>query len=403
MTKAVILAAGWGKRMRPLTDKRPKPALKIFGKTLIEHNLDQLVGLIKEAIIVVGYEGKVIQESLGEDYKGIKIRYAPQKEQLGTGDAAKAALPFLDDQFLILNGDDLYRKEDLEKCLSHNPSILVKEVDDPTGFGQIVHKEGKVTNLVEKPKKPVSNLVNVGVYFINKSFFDQKIEKSERGEFEITDYIKLYLNEKSIGYQIAENWDPVSYPWNLIETMADIFDLLDEENKGEIEDSVLIKGKVIIKKGSVIKAGTRIEGPAYIGKNCQIGPGATIRGPVCIEDDCHIGHSVEIKNTMVGKGSKIPHLSYFGDSVIGEGCNIGGGTISANLLFNDETIKTVVKDKLFDTKRKKLGCIIGDFCKLGINCSIMPGAMIGSESIIYPGSLVKKNIKPKTIFKNHDE
>ncbi len=394
------MAAGWGTRMRPLTDTRPKPALKIAGKTLIEHNLDQLKDLVEEVVLVVGYKGEIIKKEVGEDYQGIKIRYAEQKEQLGTGDAAKAALKYLDGDFLILNGDDLYDKEDLEKCLKENPCMLAKEVKDPTGFGQIVTEDGKMVEMVEKPDKNVSNLVNIGAYFINKSFFEKEIEKSERGEYEITDYIKNYLKEEPINYVIAERWDPVSYPWNISEATENIFSEMEEEIKGKVEEGVYLEGLVQVGEKTVIKSGTRVEGPVYIGKNCVVGPNAYIRPGTCLEDGCVVGQAVEIKNSIVGAGTKIPHLSYIGDSVIGEGCNLGAGTIAANLLFSGEDIKTKVKGNIMSTGRRKLGVIMGDNVSVGVNVSFMPGVMVGMNSIIYPQSTVKKNIKKETIYKN---
>jgi bifunctional UDP-N-acetylglucosamine pyrophosphorylase/glucosamine-1-phosphate N-acetyltransferase len=400
MTKVVILAAGWGTRMRPLTDTRPKPALKVAGKTLIEHNLDQITGLVKEVILVVGYKKEVIKEIIGEEYKGMKIKYAVQEKPIGTGDAAQKALPFLNNKFLIINGDDLYKRDDLEKCLQKNPCIMVKEVKDPTGFGQMICKEGEINDLIEKPEENVSNLVNIGAYHINKKFFKIDLEKSERGEYEITDYIKNYLQEKTINYHLAKSWDSVSYPWNLIESMKHIFNEYETKNQGISEKNANITGKVIIEKGVRIKSGARVEGPVYIGEKTEIGPNCYIRPYSSIGANCKIGQSVEIKNSIVGDNSKIAHLTYLGDSVVGKNCNIGAGTIAANLNFNEENIKTKVKEQIMNTQRQKLGVIIGDNVKTGINVSLMPGVMIGSNSVIHPHELVKKNIKKGTVYKN---
>ncbi len=400
MTKVVILAAGWGTRMRPLTHTKPKPALRVAGKTLIEHNLSQLEGLVEEAVLVVGYKSEIIKKEIGDNYRGIRIKYAKQEEPVGTGDAAKTALPFLEDDFLILNGDDLYKRADLKKCLEENPTIMVKEVDNPSGFGQIVCEEGEVKDLVEKPAENVSNLVNIGAYYVNKSFFDADIEKSERGEYEITDYVKNYIKKGSVNFHIAESWDPVSYPWNLLESTNHIFDDLEDKNEGKIEKNVCIKGKVIIEKGAKIKSGTTIEGPAYIGKDSKVGPNAYIRPWTSIDEGCKIGQSVEVKNSILGRNTQVPHLSYLGDSVLGEGCNLGAGTIAANFKFDGSIVKTEVKEKIIETRRKKLGTILGDDVKTGINVSLMPGTMVGAGAIIYPNAVVKKNIKKETVYKD---
>lgn len=393
MTKAVILAAGWGTRMRPLTDTKPKPALKIAGKTLLEHNLNQLVGLVDEAVIVIGYKGDIIKKLLGKNYKGIQIQYAEQKQQLGTGDAALAALPLLDHEFLILNGDDLYKKNDLKSVLKKNPCIMVKRVKNPTGFGQVVCENDKMKNLVEKPAENVSNLVNIGAYFINKDFFKISIEKSQRGEYEITDYIKNYLQKGEMCYEVAKYWDPVSYPWNLLESAENIFSEVKKESHGQLEEGVVIKGKVSIGKGTIIKSGTRIEGPVYIGKNCEIGPCASIRPITSLGDNCRVGHSVEIKNSIIGANTKVAHLSYVGDSILGENCLLGAGVITANLLLKEKTIQVLIKGKIFDTGKRKLGVILGDNTKVGVESSFMPGVMVKAGSIIYPHQIVKENFK----------
>ena len=398
MTKVVILAAGWGTRMRPLTHTRPKPALRVAGKTLIEHNLSQLKGLVEEAVLVVGYKSEIIKKEIGDEYEGIKIKYAKQKEPIGTGDAAKTALPFLEDDFLILNGDDLYKRDDLKECLKENPTIMVKEVDNPSGFGQIVCEDGKVKDLVEKPEKNVSNLVNIGAYYVNKAFFEADIEKSERGEYEITDYIKNYIKNHSVNFHVAKSWDPVSYPWNLLESTTHIFEDLKERNEGEVEDNVCIKGKVIIEPGAKIKSGTVLEGPLYIGKDSKIGPNAYIRPWTSIDEGVKVGQSVEVKNSIIGRYSQIPHLSYLGDSVLGESCNLGAGTIAANFKFDESIIRTEVKGKVMSTRRNKLGAILGDGVRTGINASLMPGVMIGAGSTIYPHKEVRKNVKKETIL-----
>ena len=396
MTKVVILAAGWGTRMRPLTHTRPKPALRVAGKTLIEHNLSQLEGLVEEAVLVVGYKSEIIKKEIGDEFRGIDIKYAKQKEPIGTGDAAKAALPFLEDDFLILNGDDLYKREDLKACLKENPTIMVKEVANPSGFGQIVCEDGEVKDLVEKPTENVSNLVNIGAYYVNKAFFDVDIEKSERGEYEITDYIKNYIKNHSVNFHVAKSWDPVSYPWNLLESTTHIFEDLEEKREGEIEENVSIKGKVIIESGAKIKSGTVLEGPLYIGKDCRIGPNAYVRPWSSIDEGSKVGQGVEVKNTIIGRYSQIPHLSYLGDSVLGESCNLGAGTIAANFKFDKSEIKTEVKGKVMTTRRKELGAILGDGVKAGINVSLMPGVMIGANSTIYPHKEVRKNVKKET-------
>jgi UDP-N-acetylglucosamine diphosphorylase / glucose-1-phosphate thymidylyltransferase / UDP-N-acetylgalactosamine diphosphorylase / glucosamine-1-phosphate N-acetyltransferase / galactosamine-1-phosphate N-acetyltransferase len=397
--KAVILAAGWGSRLRPLTLGRPKPAIRLLRETLIEHNLRELKGLVDEVVVVVGYKDEVIREKVGDNFLGIKVNYVRQEEQLGTGHAAKVALPFLDEEFLILNGDDLYLREDIEKCLSKNPSILVKEIDNPKGYGQIIVEGEKVKDIVEKPPSAVSNFINIGCYHINKSFFEKEIEKSERGEYEIIDFLKYYIKEKnSLYFSLAKNWMPVTYPWSILDATEELFKNEEERREGTIEEGSFVSGKVIMEEGSVIKRGSVVEGPVYIGKNTIIGPNTYIKGPSAIHDDCFIGAAAEIESSVVFSRTQIPHYAFIGDSVIGEDCIIGTGVVLINFLFGGDVIWAKVKGEKISTGREKMGTVIGNRVKIGPNVSVMPGVMIGDDTTIYPHTLVKENLEENTKY-----
>lgn len=396
--QAVILAAGRGERTYPFTLIRPKPLLKVLGKSILEHNLDQLADLVKEVILVIGYKREQIKKFIGSQYKNLKITYVLQKKQIGTGDAAKRTSPLLKDKFLLLNGDDFYEKTDIRKCLKKAPTLLLKEVKNPSAFGQVLIKKNLVENLIEKPEKPVSNLVNTGLYFLDKSIFNFKIQKSSRGEYEFTDYLKTLAKREELYYQSAKNWVPVSYLWHLLDVIEFLFKKTKSFQKGKIEKNCQISGKAIIEKGTVIKSGSYLEGPIYIGKNSLIGPNCHLKGPISIGDNCRLGQAVEIKSSIIGDNSKISHLSYLGDSIIGNNCNLGAGAILANLRFDGKTIKSEVNGKLIDTQREKFGCILGDNVKIGVNASLMPGVLVGPNSIIGPHSLVMENIEDNKIF-----
>ena len=188
--QAVILAAGKGIRMYPLTLTRPKPLLTAANKTILEHNLEQLQGLIKEVIIVIGFKGRMIKEKIGNSFGDIRIIYVEQKEQLGPGHALMQAKDLIDNRFIVINGDDFYSREDIKRCLRYHYCVLGQKVKDPENFGIFVLKEGnKVDKIVEKPKEFVSNLANTGVYVFDKKIFEFGLEKTERNEYEITDYV----------------------------------------------------------------------------------------------------------------------------------------------------------------------------------------------------------------------
>jgi UDP-N-acetylglucosamine diphosphorylase / glucose-1-phosphate thymidylyltransferase / UDP-N-acetylgalactosamine diphosphorylase / glucosamine-1-phosphate N-acetyltransferase / galactosamine-1-phosphate N-acetyltransferase len=213
--QAVIIVAGKGTRMRPLTLNLPKPFLKVLGKSILERNLEQLLGLVDEVILVVGYRKEVIENYFGSSYKGMQLTYVWQQEQLGTGHAAKLALPHLRGRFLLMYGDDLYTRKDIEQLLGRCPSILLGKVHNPSQFGVVLVQGDCVTELVEKPENPQSNLVNAGLYYVDLSVFDMQIEKSSRGEYEFTDYIRKLLQKESLFFVITKDWIPIATPENL--------------------------------------------------------------------------------------------------------------------------------------------------------------------------------------------
>lgn len=391
--QAIILCAGKGTRIQPLTLTKPKPLLKVCGKTLLEHNLNQLNGLVKEVILVIQYKGDMFEKFFGNKYKNLNIKYVWQgKNPLGTGDAAKKASILIKDRFLLLYGDDLYDKKDIEQCASKFPSILLAKANNPSAFGQVITEKNLVKEIIEKPKKDVSDLVNTGVYFLPKSIFNFSIKKSSRKEYEFTDYIKNFIQTEKLYYKTAENWVPLSYIWNLLDANEFLLKNIQNKISGEIEKNCVIKGKVVIEKGSVIKSGVYIEGPVYIGKNCNIGPNCYLRKYTAIEDNCRIGQSVEIKNSIIGNKTNVAHLSYVGDSIIGDNCNLGAGTIISNIRHNFENIKTMVKGELIDTNRRKFGAVFGDGVKTGIGTLIYPGRKIWPENFTKPGEIVEKDI-----------
>jgi bifunctional UDP-N-acetylglucosamine pyrophosphorylase/glucosamine-1-phosphate N-acetyltransferase len=392
--QAVILAAGKGTRCHPLTLTRPKALLKIAGRTILEHNLEQLKGLADDVIIVVGYLGAMIRKHIGDSFGGMKVRYVEQKEIDGTGGALLLCEKMLKGRFLVLNGDDLYSRKDIERCLKHQYCVLGKEVDDPEKWGIFDVKSGFVTGLTEKPKSAKSNLANTGLYVLDIKIFEYKLKKSAREEYEATDLVAALARKEKIHYEhVTDYWFPIGYPWHILEANECLIGRIKKSViKGTIEKGVTVKGKIVVGKGTVIKSGTYIEGPVMIGEDCTIGPNAYLRGFVTIGDGCKVGNAVEIKNSAIFDGSAVPHLSYIGDSVIGEHVNLGAGTITANLRFDHKEIKTIINGEKVNTQRRKLGAVVGDGAQTGIHVSLMPGVKIWPGRCVKPATTVYEDV-----------
>ena len=421
MVKAFILAAGEGKRMRPLTEKRPKPMLQVAGKPLLQHTIEALADAgVEEVVILTGWRGEKIRKHFGRGARfGVKIRYITQDRRNGTGGAVYLARRLMTEHFIALNGDVLIGRrtaaEMAERAKKGVATISAVRSDHPERYGVLEIKEKRkrriLAGIIEKPDNPPSDLINAGIYVFPPAVFDaiSKTGLSERGEIEITDSIGLLIRGEGVGkedfqiYEIEEGWMDIGYPWDLLEANKMAVQRLSEElgeefwsREGKVEDNVHIKGRVRLGKGSVIKSGTYIEGDVVIGENCDIGPNAYIRGTTSLGNGCKVGAAAEVKNSVIMNGSKIPHHNYVGDSVIGEGCNLGSGTKVANLRLDDSHIPVIIEGKRIDTGRRKLGVIMGDNVKTGVNSVIDVGTVIGSDSFIGPGAKAYGHISSGT-------
>lgn len=408
--KAIILSAGEGSRMRPLTLTKPKTMLPVAGKPIIQYNIESLRDNgITDILLIVCYKEEIVRNYFGDgsDF-GVNISYKTQKDFLGTANAISYGEDFIDDSIIVLNGDIILDDEIIHEIikkynyLSPDTLMLLTEVEDPSAFGVVEIENGNIKNIVEKPKREEapSNLVNAGIYIFNKDIFDKicETEISERGEYEITDSVSLQIedNKKVIGHKTSKDWIDVGRPWELIEVNEELIGKLKTEIKGTVEAGAVIHGEVFLDEGSVIKAGVYIEGNVYIGKNCDIGPNSYIRGNTYFGDNVHVGNAVEIKNSIIMENTNVSHLSYVGDSVIGSNCNIAAGTNIANLRFDNATIKTKIKNQKIDSGRRKLGAIIGDSVKTGINSSFSPGVKVGHNSTIGSGVLLYEDLPSDT-------
>lgn len=215
--QAVILAAGEGKRLRPLTENIPKPMVRVGGKPILEYTLSILPDEIDEVILVVGYKQEKIREYFGGSFGGKRIVYVDQPELKGTGEALLRTRLFLDGMpFLMLFADDMYHPEDLAAIAeSEHPAILVKEHEYPERMGVCtVSDDGILLGLVEKPEHPHSNLVNVGPSLLHHDIFDFDIATPllSNGESCLPEQIARLAKKRSVRALRARFWHPIGYP-----------------------------------------------------------------------------------------------------------------------------------------------------------------------------------------------
>jgi bifunctional UDP-N-acetylglucosamine pyrophosphorylase/glucosamine-1-phosphate N-acetyltransferase len=387
--------------MQPLTANHPKAMLPIANKPILEHIIiESKKAGITEFVIVAGYKSETITEYFSNGAKwGVNISYRMQQSARGTSDALNTARDVLREKFLVFNGDIIVKEQDIRRLIQSSQITMGgKQVSDPTGLGIIEEKEGLVRHVFEKPDHPTSNLANTGVYLMTEQIFPaiERTHESVRGEMELTRSLEMLIEQGvSIHCETIGEWRDIGYPWDLLDANASAMSSLNFAIQGIIEENVHMEGPCNIEPGTIIRSGSYIVGPACIGRDCDIGPNCYIRPATSIGDNCRLGAGVEIKNSIIMRGTKIPHLSYVGDSVIGENCNLGAGTKTANLRLDKNSIWVDGRD----TKRNKLGAILGDGVMTGVNVSINPGTVIGNNAWIGAGMLATGIIADSTHLK----
>jgi len=211
--QCVILAAGKGTRLRPLTETIPKPLVPVAGKPLLDHIVAALPSAVDELIIVHGYLGEKIKEYCGNEYFGRKVTYVEQVEQKGTAPALWLCKDLLRGRFLFMFADDIHGENDIARVTSYTRALLTMPTKTPERFGIVVrHPDGTLAEFVEKPTHPPSNLASTGVMVLDTHIFEFPITAERNGEYFLTDVIAEYSQKYPVAVVEEDFWIPIGYP-----------------------------------------------------------------------------------------------------------------------------------------------------------------------------------------------
>lgn len=431
---ALVLAAGKGTRMK---SRLPKVLHKVGGKAMVERVLDTVNAVgVDRSVVIVGFGGEEVRAYLGD-----RCEYVTQAEQKGTGHAVREAKPVLGDfdgTIVLMCGDTPLVTEDTIKALLNEhattgaaATVLTAHMENPTGYGRIIRdEEGKVLRIVEQkdgtPEELAVQEINTGMY----AFDSQKLwpclaqlsDDNAQGELYITDVVGILVNagERVSAYMTMDEDESLGV--NSRVQLAEAERILRNRKLRELMDAgvtiidpatTYVAPEVVVGSDTILHPGTILEGNTVIGKECEIGPhtrftnvkvgdnnvihftyahdceikNGTDIGPyvhlrpnTVIGDKVHIGNFVEVKNSIVGEGTKFPHLSYIGDSDVGGGVNIGCGTITVNY---DGKIKHRTR--------------IDDGAFVGCNTNLVAPVHVGSYSYIGAGSTITKDVPDKAL------
>jgi NDP-sugar pyrophosphorylase family protein len=211
--QCVILAAGKGTRLRPLTDTTPKPLVKVAGKALLDHIIESLPSAVDELIIVHGYLGEQIIAHCGDEYMGRKVTYVHQVEQKGTAMALWLCKDLLKGRFLFLFADDIHGENDIARATSYSRALLTTPTKTPERFGIVVrHPDGTLAEFVEKPTHAPSNLASTGAMVLDTHIFEFEPMVETNGEYYLTDVIAEYSKKYPVAVVEEDLWIPIGYP-----------------------------------------------------------------------------------------------------------------------------------------------------------------------------------------------
>ncbi|MGQ4833132.1 MAG: bifunctional sugar-1-phosphate nucleotidylyltransferase/acetyltransferase [Candidatus Asgardarchaeia archaeon] len=416
--KAVILAAGAGERLLPLTESIPKPMIQLMGKPIIEHLIIQARQAgIKDFVIVIGENGEIIQEYFADGKElGVNIKYAQQPEPKGVMDAINCAHEYIENEkyFLVMFSDIIISHEFIKRIINaHNnlrssTLIGVTIVENPELYGIVdLDSDSRVLHVTEKPKeKATSNYAIAGIFLFSNEAYEI-LRNENQLDLAIDKIIKTF--EDAYGIIWEKEWVDITWPWDLLEANKLLLKNISRDLKGSfisnnanISERTNLEGFIVIEDGALIRSGVQIKGPAYIGKNAYVGNNSLIRDYTSISNSVTIGFSVELKNSLIFPEAFVGQLSYIGDSIIGNNVRVSSGFQTWNYPFEKEIFYTFKGEKI-RIPRRKFGTVIGPKTVIGMNVVTYPGTRVGANCKIYPGSIINKNVESNAVVKPRTE
>lgn len=383
----VVLAAGEGKRLRPLTRHRPKPMLPAADRPIIEHVFDGVLAAgVSELHVVVGYGRDRIREHVGSTYRDVPVTYHVQEKQLGSGHALLQAQDAIDERFLVANGDQVVDPslvEDVADAADRSDATAtlgVVERADAARYGAIHLRDGLVTDLVERPHEGEYRLLNAGVYAFDPSVFDA-IEDTprERGSIHLPSTIaRLVEDDLVAGVRTDGYWTDATYPWDLLSVARQLL------RSGRVDPPKRADGVWVADSATVHERAT-LRPPVVVSADCQIAPNAVVGPNVAVRRYATIDAGAVVRDSVVDDDARIGAGSVVVDSVLGQGVSLGpGSTIPGG------TADVRVNDRIHEGRQ--LGAVFADRAVATGDVSCRPGVLVGPDATIGTGVTLDDNV-----------
>jgi UDP-N-acetylglucosamine diphosphorylase/glucosamine-1-phosphate N-acetyltransferase len=383
ISTAVVLAAGEGTRLRPLTHNRPKPMLPAANRPILEHVLEALVEAgVEDIVIVVGYRRERVQEYFGSHYRNTPITYVVQEKQLGSGHALLQARSVLEGPHLVVNGDKLIDGESVSRVASvfddESGSVMaVVDRPDASRYGIVKLDGQRVTELIEKPDTDEHRLINAGVYAFDETVFETIEETPRReGELFLSDVIGRQISKAGVrGVRIQGLWADATYPWDLFDVARETFER-GRATESEHSDRVWVHDTANVHDSATL------EPPVVVGPDCEIGPSSVVGPYVSLAENSTVGANVTVQRAVVDSDCRIDHGSTIVDAVLGQDVHLG-----VNVAIPGGPGDVRVGNQVFESR--KLGAVLADRVRAAGNVAFEPGTLVGTDASIGTGTTVQ--------------
>ncbi len=385
---AVVLAAGEGTRLRPLTRNRPKPMLPAANRPILEHVLDALVDAgLRHVVLVVGYRRERVQEYFGPTYRGVTLQYVHQAKQLGSGHALLQARSAVDGPVLVVNGDRVIEAgsvsdvadtfEDGEAAAA----MAVLERRNTSQYGAVTLHDRDVAQLVEKPDTDDYRLINGGVYAFDPSIFGAIDDTPrEAGELALTDTItRLTETDRVRGVRVGGLWVDATYPWDLLEVADEVL------ARGRVAEPEQTAG-VWIDDDATVHGDATLRQPVVVGSDCEIGPGAVIGPSVALGPNVTVGPNTTVERSVIDTDGRVDAGSTLRDAVLGGDVHLGPAT---TIPGGPSDVR--VGSEVFEGQQ--LGAVVSDRARIRGNVSFAPGTLVGPNVQVGPGAHVSGTVR----------
>ncbi|MDS0221899.1 sugar phosphate nucleotidyltransferase [Haloarcula sp. S1AR25-5A] len=384
---AVVLAAGEGTRLRPLTRNRPKPMLPAANRPILEHVFDALVEAgIEKLVVVVGYKRDRVKGHFGPTYRGVPITYVSQTKQLGSGHALLQARNAVDGPLLVMNGDRLVDAATIEAVDSSyaetgHTSIAVLERQDTSRYGAVEVHDGDIVDIVEKPQHGNFRLINGGVYAFNGDIFEAIDETTRHaGELALTDTIELLIESDRVrAVEVDGMWVDATYPWDLLTVAREVL------ARGRVVESARDE-QVWVDSSARVHDEAVLQSPVVIGPDCEIGPDAVIGPDVALGRNVTVGANSVVQHSVLDADTRVDPSSTLVDTVTGQDTNLGVNTVVPGGPADVQVGTTVFENQ-------RLGAVIADRATALGDVSFVPGSLVGPNARLATGVTVDGTVR----------